>query len=85
MLVFCFPPKKSRQYIFNFMGDIRICDPNFLFEALELYISSVPSSTGCHTKPREAPWRPRETTEASSRAQVLARKPSPLKTPPGPI
>ena len=33
------------------------------------------------------PWRPRETTEASSCAQILARYPksSPLPTPPGPL
>ena len=33
------------------------------------------------------PWKPRETTEASSRAQILAQYPesSPLPTPPGPL
>ena len=38
-----------------------------------IYRPSVPSSTGRHGRPREAPWRPRENTESSSRAQILAR------------
>ena len=44
-------------------------------------------ATGGHGRPREAPWRPRETLEASSRAQILAQSPesNPRPTPPGPL
>ena len=66
--------------------------PNVVFETLELYISSVTSSTGGHWRPREEPWRPWEAAvrpqrPASSCAQILAldREPNPLPTPPGPL
>ena len=38
-------------------------------------------------RPREALWRPRETTEASFRTQILAwpTESIPLTTPPGPL
>ena len=40
-----------------------------------------------HGRPRETTGGPRETTEAISRAQILAQYPesSPLPTPPGPL
>ena len=34
-----------------------IFGPNVVFETLELYISSGPSSTGGHGRSREDPWR----------------------------
>ena len=44
-------------------------------------------ATGGHGRPREATGGPLEATEASSRAQILARHPtcSPLSTPPRPL
>ena len=55
--------------------------PNVVFEALELYIPS-----GLARRQREASWRQRGQTEASSRAQILARytETYPLPTPLGP-
>ena len=47
--------------------------PNVVFQSLDLYISSVPSSTGGHGRPREAPWRQREATDASSHTDVGPR------------
>ena len=42
---------------------------------------------GSPRKAREAPWRQREATEASSRAQIMAydTESSPLTIPPGPL
>ena len=65
-------------FMVDTLGHI-ILPPNVVFETLELYVLSVPSSTG-------GPW-PRETTQASPRAQIVApdRESSPLATPPGPL
>ena len=71
--------------------DINILVSNGVFETLELYMYTyilfVPVSTGGHWRPREATWGPRVTTEASSRAQILAhpREASPLTTLLGPL
>ena len=41
--------------------------PNVVLKTLELFISSVPSSTEGHGRPREAPWSQREATVRAHR------------------
>ena len=55
---------------------------NVVLETLELYISSVSSSTGRHGRTPEGHGRP-QAAEAGSCAQASAQ--TPLTTPPGPL
>ena len=52
----------------------------------DIYILSVPSTIGGHGRLWEASWRPRDTIEAGSRAQIVAwpTESNPLTTPPRP-